>query len=277
MKWLGHVLPETWLFRSGRVAASIEFKISPHAKRFLRPLRQVLDGSKNHREADGIARQYLIYRKYLNYLEVAWTHPAVKQKVPVTIAGREHLDAALASGQGAVLVSGHAYGFNRLVAPVLARYGYPTIRSGMVKPEVLKTLSGTRQEDSWGYVYLGRSPWERLRALRRIERSLNQNELLHTLVAGRPHPQAESEMRFFGRRFSLDLPTLRFISELKRPLLPCFALCDGGGRLLIEIHPPLSPMPELAREFIALFQGYLHNHPEFVRFWKRLNNGRPYF
>jgi lauroyl/myristoyl acyltransferase len=238
----------------------------------------MLLSSETSRDTHEIAQRYLTYRKYLNYLERTWIHPAVHRRIPAKLLGQEYLDESLAQERGAILLSGHAYGFNRLVAPILGRHGYRVIRGGMVKPQKLKGLAGTNEDDPWTYVYLGESLWERLRALKRITTSLDKNELLHTLILGHPGHGAAPGMRFCGHPFSLDLPTFRFLTELKRPILPCFALCDDQGQVMIQIHAPLSSeMPAVSNEFQHIYKLYLKQSPEFVRFWKRLLTKRDFF
>ena len=224
-----------------------------------------------------ISRRYLTFRRYMNYPEKTWHHENIHNRIDLEIRGQDHLEAALQSGCGAILLSGHAYGLNRLVGPVLSRRGYSMIRPGTVRPE---ELDGLRSDDSgdWTYVYLGADRWQRLRALKALGRALNRNAVAHILVIGQPQGDPRMSIQFCGQPLYLSSPTIDLLTLLQRPTLPFFALCDSNGKLIIEIQRPLPPDGlALAREFAKVYESYLCDAPEFVRFWRRFAKRLSYF
>lgn len=276
-KNIANFLPPNFLFLCAKIASETATRLSPHTKRFVTPIHQIIGNRCDERKRNEIVLRYLLYRNYLNYLNRSWAHEAVRSRVAVKIIGQEHLDRALAERRGAILVSGHAYGLNRLVAPILTRQQYVMIRGGTHPSATAQKLAGTGEKAKWTYIEYGTDPWQRVRALKQITRALNGNAILHVLVLGHPGTAPDRTVRLFDQPFYLDETTLQLVSELERPVLPCFALCSPEGELEIRIHAPANDGHERAvQHFISMYEYYLSEFPEFVRFWKQLRNKKDF-
>lgn len=179
---------------------------------------------------------------------------------------------ALEAGRGAILLSGHSYGFSRLVPPVLAQRGYAVFRTGMghkAGQRVERWGKGSYRR--WQYLNYNGDYWHHLVVLNQMRQALKKNGILHISMRGTPRGDPELEIEFWHKRFFLDPLMLRVIGILKAPVLPCFALCDEGGRLLIKIFPPQGfQSNEIMATFGPLYARYLREFPEFARIWGRV-------
>ncbi len=276
LKPLVRPVPAPALYRLCRMSAALSLRFSPHTKRFLRPLRSILARHVSPERLAQICREYLIQRKYLNYIEALWRHLAAAQRPAALFEGAEHLRDALARGGGAVLISGHNYGFSRMVGPILAEDGYQVCRAGSLAREIVQRRWGPKA--AWEYIYLPKEPWERVRALRQLIGALKKNCVVHLLIVNRPQGDPALGVDFYGQNFFLDPGAFELIAGLGAPVLPCFALCDERGAFKIRIDPPLGNSPEeLMGGFVEVFSRYLREAPEYVRFWKPLLNQKPFW
>ena len=108
-----------------------------------------------------------------------------------------------------------------------------------------------------------------------MRRAIGNNQILHVLVMGFSHGDPVLELDVCHKRFFLDPNTFRIIDALQAPVLPCFALCDDRGRLLIRIYASLPPVTEtIIKIFGPLYAGYIKEMPEFGYFWKRMAEQR---
>lgn len=276
LKPLVRPVPAPVLYRFCRLSAMLSLRLNPHTKRFLRPLRSILARHVSPDRLAEVCREYLVQRKYLNYIEATWRHLAPGQRPAALFDGAEHLGDALSRGGGAVLISGHNYGFSRMVGPILAEDGYQVCRAGSLSKGIVQRRWGP--EAAWEYIYLPKEPWERVRALRQLIGALKKNRVVHLLIVNHPHGEPSLEVDFYGQNFFLDAGSLELIGSLGAPVLPCFALCDERGAFRIKIHPPLgNSSEELACGFVELFSRYLKESPEYVRFWKPLLNQKAFW
>lgn len=276
LKLLVRPVPAPALYRFCRLSAALSTILNPHTRRFLAPLRSILSHHMSPERLTEICREYLVQRKYLNYIEGTWQHLKPGQRPVAVFDGAEYLRDALSRGGGAVLISGHNYGFSRMVGPILAEDGYRVCRAGSLSREIVQRRWGPRAP--WEYVHLAKEPLQRVRAFRQLIAALKNNQVVHLLIVNRPHGSAAVAVDFYGKNFFLDASIFELIGELGAPVLPCFALCDRRGALTIKIHPPLkNSSEELIEGFVGLFSQYLRESPEYVRFWKPLVNQRPHF
>jgi lauroyl/myristoyl acyltransferase len=277
--WLRPVaqyIPSSRLYRLCRTATALSMRCSTHRNRFLRPVRSVLSGYMSRERLSEVCHEYLVQRRYLNYLEATWLFMRPGQRPAAILDGADYLRGALSKGGGAVLISGHNYGFSRMVGPILAEDGYRISRTGGLSLDVVRRRWGA--EVPWEYIFLPADPWERVRALKQLIAALNNNRIIHLLILNRPLGESKAEVEFYGRNFSLDFSAFELISGLKAPILPCFVLCDDQGAFTIKIHPPLgNTADELASGFAKLFSWYLKEFPEYVRFWKPLLNQKTFW
>jgi len=247
----------------------LAIRFSAHRKRFLRPVKQTLSEHMSHERLSEVCREYLVHRKYLGYFEEVWQFMESAQRPAAGVGGANYLRDALAVGAGAILLSGHNYGFSRMVGPLLAQEGYPISRVGSLSLDVIQRRWGAQA--SWEYIYIPEDPWKRLRALKQLIVALKNNRVIHFMILNRPQGNSKTEVEFYGQNFFLDDATFELISGLSAPVLPCFALCNHRGNITIEIHPPLgNTADQMAIGFGKLYSRYLKEFPEYVRFWKPL-------
>jgi len=269
-------LSSSRLYRICRINTAIAMRYNAHRKRFLRPIQIILSDHMSDKRLSEVCRSYLIQRKYLNYLEATWQFMTPDQRPHATFEGAGFLQQALAKNQGAVLISGHNFGFSRLVGPMLAEKGFQISRAGSLTDDIVRHRWGA--EAPWEYIYLTKDPWGRVRALRQLTSALKKNRIVHLLVVNRRSGDQKTRVDFFGRDFFLDEGILKLIADLSAPVMPCFALCSGDGTLDIKIHAQLNnTADELSAGFTKLFSWYVKEFPEYVRFWKPLLNQKPHW
>jgi lauroyl/myristoyl acyltransferase len=239
--WLRPVvkqIPAIWLYRLCQVNTALALRFNAHSKRFLRPVEQILSDHMSREQISTVCREYLVHRRYLGHFERLWQFMDIQQLPAARIQGMNYLQDALSRGAGAILISGHNYGFSRMVGPLLARAGYSISRVGNLSLDIIERRWGTQA--SWEYIYIPEDPWKRLRALKQLTAALKNNRVIHFMILNRPQGNGHAEVEFFGRPFFLDDTTLELISELRAPILPCFALCNPQGDIRIEIHARMS-------------------------------------
>lgn len=268
--WMGrHISPKT-LFQLCRGIAGVSVRFNPHTKRYLKPLRGVLAPHVSEERLENIAEMHLVYRRYLDHLPYAWRRAGNAQG-SFHAEGEEYLREALTQGRGAILLSSHNFGINRLIPSVMSRLGHRIARVGAWAQEEVVWRWGDETERTWEQLYLGTDAWSRIRVAKRIVKALQENSLVFMSIWNRPVGGAAQEVCAFGQRFFIDATTMRLCAELKAPVLPCFALCNDKGEINVIIHAPLGgDTMEMSRSYCNLLARYLTDYPEFCRFWKSL-------
>jgi lauroyl/myristoyl acyltransferase len=262
--------PET-LFAMCRRLVGLSVRFNPHTQRYLTPIRSVLEP---HMDGDRLRRtieMHLVYRRYLDNLPFVWREWSQKEKGWFYVEGERHLGDALSVGKGAILVSSHNYGVNRLIPPILAKLGYPIGRVGAWDQQDMIKHWGDESVRAWKHLHVGPDGWARLRATKQIARVLGENSLVYMSMPNRLTGAPEQEVRVFSQKFFIDSAMMRLFDHLRVAVLPCFAICDDRGKIKISIHPPLNgSVREMSESYCRLFSHYLREHPEFCRFWKPL-------
>lgn len=271
-RWIGERIPIQCFFQWVQIVAPLAGLFSLHAWEQRRYIQQAMDGDFEPARLKEIARKHLIYRKWRTCLTYAWPNVADRYHDWVSIDGEEHLLKALKAGGGAILLSGHSYGFSRMVAPVLAEKGHSIFRTGKgVDPERWEKLWGRRSFGRWQYLNYEGDGWHHLLVLHRMRQALEKNAVLHIGIRGFPQGDTDLEIDFCYKKFFLDPQILRLTEILKAPVLPCFAVCNDLGKLIIRIYPALAASPaEIVRGFGALYSHYLREFPEFANIWARV-------
>jgi lauroyl/myristoyl acyltransferase len=219
-----------------------------------------------------LAKRYLVYRRWFNDLIYAWPNWAARHEEWTLIDGENHLVGALAGDRGAVLLTGHQFGYERYVAATLAQKGYKVSRTGTgADPERRVARWGRGSFKRWHYLNYRGDYWHHIHVMRELHRLLKQNGVVLMSIRGFPSGAPELEINFFCGRFFLDAAVIRLIESAKAPVIPCFAICDDHGRLNIKLSPPVAPERRaIVKEFGRIYTGYLRDYPEFARIWKRV-------
>jgi lauroyl/myristoyl acyltransferase len=269
-------IPPVWFFRWTSWTASLAALSGITRQSRLKYFRTVLASCHDSAQLEKLGRKHLVYRKWSKTVLWAWPGWAERHNDLVLVEGEEHLKAALSEGRGAFLLSGHFYGFERVVAPTLAQRGYRMNRTGFGwRGDDISERWGKGSYARWEHINYGDDRHQRMQALAKVERALGRNEVVHVSVRGFSQGEPQFEIPFFYGRFFLDGPLIEVLECLEAPVLPCFALSDDRGRFIVRLYPALLPRrTEIMSGFGQLYAGYLRDHPEFAQIWKNVAQKR---
>lgn len=236
------------------VKGSILSVISRGRSQTLEQLEKGLAGAvPDQRERRRIVRRHF---QFLERERFATLWPCVRGFTggeAISIEGREHLDAALSGGRGALLVSAH-FGYARLIKPVLRLHGYDVLLIGRRLGRMGRlSKAGRVARDLLGLPWAEASDRRWMKAvgydlgvsinIRQHLAALARNQVLVTLADGRGSPNRRS---FPVLGFSVDLsPNIASMAAHSgAPLLPIFVVDDRRSRdplgVRVVIHPPLA-------------------------------------
>ncbi len=159
----------------------------------------------------------------------------------VKFEGREHIEALVAAGRGAVYMSGHLGNFE-LMLPRAAVAGYRV--SGIVKPQSNKLIdrfhNGLRAKEGVGIIATGGSFPRVLEALKRGEFV----GLLGDQDAGRKGQFVE----FLGRPASVNRGPATLAVKAGVPIIMAFVFRQPDGSHVLRIEAPLEVDPAWDQE-----------------------------
>jgi phosphatidylinositol dimannoside acyltransferase len=149
----------------------------------------------------------------------------------MTIDGREHLDAALAGGRGALMAVPHMGSWD-MAGSYGGALGYPISAVAERFPGSLnEAVVRTRQRFGLNVIMLGRS------AVRAITEALRANRIVALLCDLEQGPGVE--VRFFGRRAIVPGGPAAIALKTGSPLMPAYQYATSPGRHHVHIDPPL--------------------------------------
>jgi Kdo2-lipid IVA lauroyltransferase/acyltransferase len=262
-----------WLFRS---QADKRTEVT-------RNLRLVLGDELGPEEAERLARDVfrLLSCDVIDVMRLRGRARSLRRLVE--IHGREHLDAALAGGRGAILCTAHL-GSHISVFSLLHASGYPLTSIGRLRHNYEPGLRSAERR-FWDFVYTRRVLRHRQRPLietlpGRVQAAaqaavvLRANEVV-TICSDAAPLDAERartvEMPFLGRQARL-LPGVVTLARLTgAPLLPVFVhrLADYRHQVL-EISPPVSVQGETTTAFarcVAAMDAAIRTSPADWFYW----------
>jgi lauroyl/myristoyl acyltransferase len=212
-------------------------------------------------------------------LEVAWENWAWRVDDFVRIEGVQHLSDALSTRQGAILLSGHYYGLDRLVDPILAQKGYAMSRwAHPLESESIEERWGNGNFAKWEVIDFRGDHWHHTQMLLTARRHLKEKRIVHISVRGQPDGAPECLVRNHYRSFFLEPKGLLLIEMLNAPVVPCFTIPDDRGNVVVKIYPPVQPLKHLVMaSFGSLYTKHLNDYPEFTRIWRRVMGGDPWW
>ncbi len=182
------------------------------------------------------------------------------------VHGFDHLRAALAAGDGALVTSGH-FGNWELVALVQSRLGVPMALVGrpLDNPWLERWLAGLR---SLG----GNRVVPKRRALREVLPALGRGEAVALVIDQNVRGEGGVFVDFFGRPASTSAALGLLALKRGSPIVPVFSVPIGGGRHRIEYEEPILPrrdapdrraeVQRLTREATARLEARVRRHPE---------------
>ena len=275
VRWLAKRIPPRWCFLADLTGIVVERSLYPHASRSAEPLKQLLIGCHDANTVGKKCRDYLLFRRWQNHVEIGWENWAWRVDEFVRIEGGAHLADALKEGHGAVLLSGHYYGLDRMVDPILAQKGFAMTRWA-------NPLESQSIEDRWGHGDFARwqtidfrgDAWHHTQMLLNARKQLRQNRVIHLSIRGQPQGEAGLMIENRYRSFFLESKGPHLLEMLKAPVLPCFAIGDDRGVIIIKIYPAVQPdRQSIMASFGALYSEHINEYPELSRVWRRMMRG----
>jgi len=155
-----------------------------------------------------------------------------------TIEGRNHLDGALATGRGALVLIGH-FGANQMIMPALGHQGYPMSQLSAPPPVWADILRDTRTTPLWEKVLARRWQLEQrlpvqhinvFRFLRPAFDCLAANQVLGLAFDG-GGGTGWTQARLLGRTANLSVQPVQLWRKTGATLLPTVVLRPPGERL----------------------------------------------
>lgn len=199
----------------------------------------------------------------------------------LTLAGREHLDAALARGKGAVLVFPHAGNF-MLMHAVMGLMGYRYTQyaaRGMAPPEVARAHADVFANNKWRREARAAREANEDRlpirfisldtSVRELYRCLSRNELVGIAFDGRIGNKW-ARVPYLDRVALLNPGPWRLAASTGAALLPTFLECPEGAPNVCHFAPPVWGT-EADQLRTAVLQGavepWLRAHPSHYGIW----------
>jgi lauroyl/myristoyl acyltransferase len=206
-------------------------------------------------DADAVVRRYVAFHRTSLLMYPMPRLRGFDDRRRWPIDGLEHLDDALASKRGVLLVTAHV-GYGNLIGPILRVHGYDVV---LIAARFLHAIERERAE-RWRTTgsRFRRPVYERTRVVAEIlgpddlEASLDVRPIVHALARNRVvliAGDGQRSLRYetfpiLGRsyRFSSGFMKIAMLSGCA--VLPIFAVNgERGRRVLVELGPPLSVDP----------------------------------
>lgn len=227
-------LPEGLARRLGIGMGAAMRIISPrHARIVMTNLRLAFGGEKSEAELAGIAKA--CYRHLGLCLTEFVRLPAMGAediRQMAELRGREHIEAALERGRGAILLTGHV-GNWEMAGSRIAAEGYPVnvIARAQRDTEITECVRRTREA-------MGMRVLHRRAAVRGSLRALRDNELLGILLDQNAGDDGVF-VDFFGHLASTAPGAAAFALKTGAPVLPTFGFRKPDGTHTIEVGEPV--------------------------------------
>ncbi len=209
-------------------------------------------------------------RSYARYWREAFRLPSMDlkelaERVDPAVHGREHLDAALARGRGAVLALTHSGNWDVAGAWLVQRYGGFATVAERLRPEALFRRFVDYRE-SLGFEILPMTGGET--PVRGLLRTLRAGRVV-CLVAERDHSHRGVDVDFFGHRATMPPGPASLAATTGATLLPVGCWFTGSGRdesWGFRVHPPVpvatrADVPAATQAVADAFAGDIAEHP----------------
>lgn len=260
------------------LAGGVFYVILGSKRRIIRRNLQVITGSP-HVERLVFAT---FYKFSLNWTDVMLMIRLRGEKLFSLIGrrvGREHLDAALAQGKGAILISPHL-GNWELGGLGLADLGYKINVLTFREPDdrVNELRERVRSERGIGFIYVDRNDTSPLAIIEAVN-ALRRNEIL-ALLGDRDGSSHTAALEFFGRPADIPLGAAYLAMASGAPVFPVFVPLEGLRYATIMEDPIyFTSRPGANRDAIRsgterilrVFERYIRAYPDqwynFFDYW----------
>jgi len=230
------VIPPSYLYVFARNIASLAYVFATKQRKIaLDSLSIAFGQEKSRQEIERIAKDCFIYMaKGAVELMFFFDKPYIL-KTKVDIQGRQNLDAALARGQGVILVSAHFGNFPLLLGR-LAVEGYKTC--GIMRPmhdaRVEKIFFEKREKYGVRTIY----SQPRNECVNNTIAALRNNELVFIPI-DQNFGTGGIFVNFFGKQAATATGPVILAQRTKAALIPCFILRQPRDRHKIVFEPEL--------------------------------------
>jgi phosphatidylinositol dimannoside acyltransferase len=177
----------------------------------------------------------------------------------MTIDGRDHLDAALSKGRGAIMAVPHMGSWD-MAGSYAGALGYPIAAVAERFPGSLNdAVVRTRRRFGLDVITLGRS------AVRAITRALEANSIVALLCDLEQGPGVT--VRFFGRRSIVPGGPAAIALKTGAALMPACQYATTPGRHHIHLDPPLTWAASETKEgvmqrVVSRFEEFIQERPD---------------
>ena len=177
----------------------------------------------------------------------------------MTIDGREHLDAALAKGRGAIMAGPHMGSWD-MAGSYAGALGYPIAAVAERFPGSLNdAVVRTRQRFGLNVIALGRS------AVRAITQALEANAIVALLCDLEQGPGVT--VQFFGRRAVVPGGPAAIALKTGAALMPACQYATSPGRHHVHLDPPLTWLAgetkeRLMQRVVGRFEDFIRERPD---------------
>jgi KDO2-lipid IV(A) lauroyltransferase len=177
----------------------------------------------------------------------------------MTIDGREHLDAALAGGRGAIMAVPHMGSWD-MAGSYAGALGYSISAVAERFPGSLnEAVVRTRRRFGLNVIMLGRS------AVRAITEALNANHIVALLCDLEQGPGVD--VRFFGRRAVVPGGPAAIALKTGAPLMPACQYSISPGHQHVHLDPPLATgagetKETLMQRVVIRLEDFIKERPE---------------
>jgi len=177
----------------------------------------------------------------------------------MTIGGRDHLDAALAGGRGAIMAVPHMGSWD-MAGAFGGALGYPVSAVAVRFPGSLNAVVvRTRQRFGLNVITLGRF------AVRAITQALQANGVVALLCDLEQGPGVA--VRFFGRRAVVPGGPAAIALKTGATLLPACQYATSPGRYHVHMDPPLTwsageTKAGLMQRVVTRFEDFIKERPD---------------
>ena len=233
-------LPEPLAFALGRVGGRLYHRLDRGRREALAAnLAQVLGPRTSRRQLErAVRRGFTSYGRYWVEAFRLEDLTAAEIRRRLRIEGRQHIDAALAAGRGAIFASPHLGNWDAGGA-WLAASGYPaTAVVERLRPtELYERFAAYRRALGLELLPVEQGP----DTLRGVLRALRAGRLA-CLVCDRDLTGGGLAVTLFGARAQMPGGPASIALKTGAPLLPCTVYHDRRpGRWRAVVHPPLRP------------------------------------
>jgi KDO2-lipid IV(A) lauroyltransferase len=267
-------LPTRWQLALGRGLGRLLLPLNPRQRRVARRNFELC-----FPELDAAQRRALLAHHFeavgMSFVEmgIGWFTPIDKLLERVDIVGREHLDRALAAGNGALLFTAH---FTTLEVGVAVLEALAPKASCMYRPQrnAMMDMMIRRGRHRFAREQI---PRDNVRALLR---NLRDNYAV-VYLPDQTYIGKQSELLpFFGEPAVTNTATSKLAAISGTTVLPYFFRRLPEGRYRVDIGPPLADLPsddataDTVRLFAAL-ERYIRQTPEQYLWLYKKFKGRP--